>query len=617
MAWRWGVATAAALGLSLLLLSQVGDADRTPAGAQRGAGGSSLSEALHPTGTRPTAGAVSSSGATSSAPAPARPQPTPPPPSVDAPPSTTPNRVDWSGGLAVSVRFPDGTPAIGAEVVMTYGSAEVRGLTDAVGLASLRYEVGTDLYPAPPAKGRPPMQQPAEVTALVERDDRVGFAVRGVQLREGQEVAVELELSLGFALDLRLDRPLGYGHARVAGPHGTSTTLIWREGATRFFSEIPGRYRVSLEGASPDSEPLWAEGEVELGDAPRTTLLLRVRPLGRVAVRLLDVEGAPCSGWITAYRVGWSGEDGMRFLNAELTGAFHSGGPFDAAAPARPDAPVELSLPPGRWRVTGAAGSDTTPVARTLDVAGRHELSLRLEAAADTQVGFAPHALDEERGELEIFLWAPPGASLAWCEGGVRIGGLRRGAQARVAAVHLGEDDSETVGVVLVRGGERARLEFGGHGGLAGRVTGVEERQTHVQLQRAGDPAFTHRCTVNWSELREEAEYAAEDLEPGSEAAPYTVYVEALSPSWLDNAPLSLSTGAESFSLTAPVLGKDTFGFVDEGTPLGSFLFECLAPGRYRVLLRDTPTDAVLCEGPEVTIVAGETAPLEFAAPPD
>lgn len=611
MAWRWGIAAAAAVGLSLLLLSQVGDGGRAQdGGAQRSSGATQP-----PAAARPNAGAVSTSSAPSATPAPTHPLPAPAPPSAEAPEPPSRIRVVWSGGLAATVRYPGGTPAIGAEVNLTYGGAEVRGLTDGAGLATLRYELATHVYPAPSAGVRAPIRQTVTVTALAEWDEAMGFTSRRVEVREGEEVGVTLELAWGFALDLRVDRPLGYGHSRVVGPDGTSSTVLWRNDSALYFSQTPGRYRVSLEGATPDTQLLYAEGETELGRAPRTTLLLRVAPLGRVAVRLLDVGGAPCEGWVTASREGWPCEGGLRFLNAERIGALGTEGPFDAGAPVEPAAPVELVLPPGRWRVTGA-GLDpaTAPVTRSVDVAGagRLDVTLRLEPAPGTRVSFPPAVLDQEGGQLEVFLCGPPGASLAWCEDGVRIGGLPRGALARVVAVHLAEDDTQTVGVVLVRGGERARLELGGHGGLSGRVTGAEERETYVELVRAGEPAFAYGCGAGWNELREDARYAAEEQELGTEDGLFTTYVEALVGNGLNGEPLGLAP-----PVAAHVLGKHSFAFVDEGTPLGSFRFDRLPPGRYRVVLRDTLSDALLLEGPEVTIAIGETATLELAAPGD
>ncbi|MEZ6186984.1 MAG: hypothetical protein R3F62_18495 [Planctomycetota bacterium] len=609
-----GLGGAVVVAAVVALFARGGEAPHAPPpGARRG----SSPSPVDPDASTPEPAPSPASTATEAQPA-ADADPAGPDPRAEAPETSgaaDPHRVEWSADLVVAVSFPDGTPAVGAEVEVNWGVPQgARALTDGAGLARLRCALAHDVYPAPPASGRLPMRASATVSATVERGDALYHAQLPAALDEAREQTVTLKLRRGCLLTLETDRPLT-GEARVLPPRDAAPVVLRWEGTRRaWVAPAPGLHRVFVHGETAGGERVWAEGEVTIGAAPRARVLLRTVAPGVVEVLLVGVDGSPCAGWLSAERLDAPGEWALRALVPDApTALTPPDGPLSAALELTAGEPRRLPLVPGRWRLRAAgADPDAAAVTRELSVSTGERVTLRLLAAPETRVSLPPAALAAGQ-EVEVHLDAPPGASLQACEGGLRVRGLAEGELARVVVVLPGRE-APRVGVARVQAGGRASVTLQEPGAVEGHVAGAEDEELWVELVRLDEPPFDHRSTSRLRDLQEDAAYAADpDADP--ELLPEPEYV--------------LPTGGrdalfypDDFSALRPpiraeVLRADSFHFEEEGEQVGDFRFNALPAGRYRARLREVESGALLGEGTEVTVEPGRSTRLELRAPAD
>jgi len=223
-------------------------------------------------------------------------------------------------------------------------------------------------------------------------EDLVGNSVY-LWLEAGREVDSEIRLQARGRVSLELGGLFRRGRAHFVSLAAAPTPapgvpLRWSgfsdfsffgdsagPGLERFVRRLrAGRYRVLLGGEGVEGEGLWASAEFEVlaGQVARLPLTLRPRPL--VRGRLLGEDGRALPGRLLLI---------PRDLHADTWSEVI---PLQAGAAA--DGSFQVSLPPGRWRLTGLPAEPGWARAEAvLDSSeGHSDLDLDLRAAREQVV---------------------------------------------------------------------------------------------------------------------------------------------------------------------------------------------------------------------------------------
>ncbi|MGE0708023.1 MAG: hypothetical protein AB7N76_17565 [Planctomycetota bacterium] len=375
------------------------------------------------------------------------------------------------------------------------------------------------------------------------------------------------------ALRLRLEPALEAAEALLTDPAGARRRVDPRlplEGLR------PGRYRVSVLGRAAGG-PRWAEGEVEVQDSA-AALRLPVRACSSLQVRLLDAAGRPARGWVSVRALDPGREGFSLGLLSPSRGREDAFWAAETAPLARsfevsPAGTLELSLPQGRWGLV-ALGLDPRAVRAEAEVelgTSPQQIDLGLGAAAPARVAL-PQQL--QRADAWITLSGPPGVSLARSGAELVIRGLGSRDRARLEVSADADDEGPRWVACLEPGpGTRATLVAQRAASARGRVLGGPELMRLELHSRRPAATGGYRVQRDYSDLEDRAA----DEGPEDRGTAHEGIGVDLGVAWVEPA-----GDAEGGALLVDLASDPRLAAVSRG----SFAFDELLPGRYRLVLR-------------------------------